>query len=89
MMENGEINMKWRNKKKYIVFSLMLYGCSTIIELHPLTDRYSKVHYYNKKVSVYHENVPSAQFCQSHYVWETINSYYGKYGIKYVVKKGK
>ena len=72
--------------KIYVFTALILYGCSIVIESHPLTDKSNKVHYYVKKVSKKDNNLPKKYFCQSHYRWESVSLYYGENGVKYTVK---
>jgi len=82
---NGGI-YKMINKFNIIIFSIFICGCSMGINSHPLTDRNYNVHYYNEQIPISNKNEPSVQFCQTHYRWETIESFYGKDGINYIVR---
>ena len=66
---------------------LLLYafiGCSSNIPSHPLYDRENKLHFYDKKISIYDDEVLH-YYCQRHFEWEDIITIYTKEGRKYKI----
>ena len=70
---------------------LLLYvfiGCSSTsindISSHHLYDRDNKLHMYDKKISIY-DNEVLHYYCQRHFEWEDIITLYTEDGIKYKI----
>lgn len=66
---------------------LLLYifiGCSSNVPSYSLYDRDNKLHMYDKKISIYDDEV-LRYYCQRHFEWEDIITIYTEDGIKYKI----
>tara|TARA_R100000329_G_scaffold33766_1_gene31406 strand:- start:1156 stop:1374 length:219 start_codon:yes stop_codon:yes gene_type:complete len=71
---------------KFVIFGVLLYGCSLAIDSYPITDRDRKVHYYDKELSKIDADLTKKYFCQNHYRWESVSKIRSKRGIQYIIK---
>ena len=72
------------NKMIRILLLYAFIGCSSNIPSHPLYDRENKLHFYDKKISIYDDEVLH-YYCQRHFEWEDIITIYTKEGRKYKI----
>ena len=73
---------------RILLLSVFVSCSSTIINnvpSHSLYDRNNKLHIYDKKISIYDDEVLH-YYCQRHFKWEDIITVYAEDGIKYKIR---